>query len=54
LIVQPTLEDAEGFSKEELAPYIRDVSVLNDKVSDAKAKARIQSFISYFRAVFYL
>jgi terminase, large subunit len=38
LIVQPTLEDAEGFSKEELAPYIRDVSVLNDKVSDAKAK----------------
>lgn len=38
LIVQPTVEDAEGFSKEELAPYLRDVECLQGLVSDAKAK----------------
>lgn len=38
LIVQPTIEDAEGYSKEELTPYIRDVECLSNIVADAKAK----------------
>lgn len=38
LLVQPTIEDGEGYSKEELAPYLRDVECLRDLVSDAKAK----------------
>lgn len=38
LMVQPTIEDAEGYSKEEINPFIRDVEVLNALVSDAKAK----------------
>lgn len=38
LLVQPTVEDAEGYSKEELAPFIRDVPALNGLISDAKMK----------------
>ncbi len=38
LLVQPTLEDAQGYSKEELAPMFEDVPVLRGLVSDAKAK----------------
>ncbi|MGZ3742721.1 MAG: phage terminase large subunit family protein [Pseudobdellovibrionaceae bacterium] len=45
LIVQPTIEDAEGFSKEELAPYIRDVKVLGNIVTDAKAKDGTNSIL---------
>ncbi len=30
MIVQPTIEDAEGYSKEEIAPMIRDVPVLRE------------------------
>lgn len=38
MVVQPTVEDAEGYSKEEIAPMIRDTPVLQGVVSDAKAK----------------
>lgn len=35
LVVQPTVEDAEGYSKEEIAPMLRDVPVLAGLVTDA-------------------
>lgn len=38
LMVQPTDDDAEGWSKEELAPMIRDTPVVKDRVSDVKSK----------------
>lgn len=38
MLVQPTLDDAQGYSKEEIAPMIRDTPVLAGLVSDAKAK----------------
>lgn len=38
MVVQPTVEDAEGYSKEEIAPMIDDVPCLRGLVSDAKAK----------------
>ncbi len=38
LLLQPTLEMAEAFSKDRLAPMIRDTSVLSERVGDAKAK----------------
>lgn len=38
LLLQPTLEMAEAYSKDRLAPMIRDTPVLSEKVGDAKAK----------------
>jgi phage terminase large subunit GpA-like protein len=38
MLVQPTDIDAEGYSKEEVSPMIRDTPVLQALVSDAKAK----------------
>ncbi len=38
LIVQPTVEDAQGHSKDELAPMLRDTPVLAGLVSDPKSK----------------
>lgn len=38
MIVQPTEDDAEGYSKEEIAPMLRDVPVLQGLVRDAVAK----------------
>jgi len=38
LLLQPTLEMAQAFSKDRLAPMIRDTKVLNGKVKDSKAK----------------
>lgn len=38
MIVQPTIEDAEGYSKEEIAPMIEDVPCLKGLVSDAKTR----------------
>lgn len=32
MVVQPTVEDAEGYSKEEIAPMVRDVPVLTDLI----------------------
>lgn len=39
MLVQPTIEDAEGYSKEEIAPMLRDTPVLHGLVSDAKSKS---------------
>lgn len=38
MVVQPTIEDAEGYSKEEIAPMIRDTPVLRNLVADAKSR----------------
>ncbi len=38
LMVQPTVEDSQGFSKDEIAPMIRDTPVLNQLVSDPKSR----------------
>lgn len=38
MLVQPTIEDAEGYSKEEIAPMIRDTPVLQGLISEAKSK----------------
>lgn len=38
MIVQPTIEDAQGYSKEEIAPMLRDTPCLRGVVSEAKAK----------------
>ena len=38
MIVQPTIEDAQGYSKEEIAPMLRDTPCLAGLVSEAKAK----------------
>ena len=38
MVVQPTIEDATGYSKEEVAPMLRDTPCLQGLVSDPKAK----------------
>lgn len=38
LLLQPTLEMAEAFSKDRLAPMLRDTPALKNKVGDVKAK----------------
>lgn len=38
MMVQPTIQDAEGFSQEEIAPMIRDVPVLSGLVADSRAR----------------
>ena len=38
MVVQPTIEDAEGYSKEEVAPMLRDTPVLAGLVSEAKSR----------------
>lgn len=38
LLLQPTLEMAEAWSKDRLAPMIRDTSALADKIADPKAR----------------
>ena len=38
MVVQPTIEDATGYSKEEIAPMIRDTKCLKGLVNDAKSK----------------
>ena len=38
MIVQPTIEDAQGYSKEEIAPMLRDTPCLRGVVSEAKSK----------------
>lgn len=38
MVVQPTIEDAEGYSKEEIAPMLRDCPALAVVVPEAKAK----------------
>lgn len=38
LVVQPTIDDAQGYSKEEIAPMIRDVPCIHDLVSESKSR----------------
>ena len=38
MVVQPTVEDAEGYSKDEIAPMLRDTPILRELVSEPKAK----------------
>lgn len=38
MVVQPTVEDAEGYSKEEVAPMIRDTAVINRLVAETKSR----------------
>lgn len=38
LVVEPTITMAQDFSKERLAPMIRDTQVLQEKINEAKAK----------------
>lgn len=45
LVVQPTVEDAEGYSKEEIAPMIRDVEVLAGLVSETSVKTSAQTIL---------
>lgn len=45
LVVQPTVEDAEGYSKEEIAPMLRDCEVLAGKVKEATAKSSAQTIL---------
>lgn len=38
LVVQPTIDDAQGYSKDEIAPMIRDCPCLDGRVADAKSR----------------
>ena len=38
LVVQPTIEDAQGYSKDEIAPMVRDTPVLRPLVADARTR----------------
>lgn len=46
LVVQPTVEDAAGYSKEEIAPMIRDVEVLARIVGEPTAKTSEQTILA--------
>jgi phage terminase large subunit GpA-like protein len=45
LVVQPTVEDAQGYSKEEIAPMLRDCEVLADIVQEPTAKVSEQTIL---------
>jgi phage terminase large subunit GpA-like protein len=45
LAVQPTVEDAEGYSKEEIAPLLRDCKVLHGLVKESSAKKSAQTIL---------
>ena len=38
LVVQPTVDDAQGYSKDEIAPMLRDTKVLQGLVAEAKSR----------------
>lgn len=46
MVVQPTIEDAEGYSKEEIAPMLRDTTALRGLVADAKSKDSNNTILS--------
>lgn len=46
MVVQPTIEDAEGYSKEEIAPMLRDTPALRGLVSEAKSKDSNNTILS--------
>ena len=45
LVVQPTVEDAEDYSKTEVAPMLRDTPVLAEIAGDLKAKESNQTIL---------
>ena len=45
MVVQPTLADAQGYSKEEIAPMLRDVPVLKDIVQVQKTRRTGQTIL---------
>ena len=45
LVVQPTVEDAQGYSKEEIAPMLRDCKVLRQLVKQPTAKISEQTIL---------
>lgn len=45
LVVQPTVEDAEGYSKEEIAPMLRDCQVLAGLVQESSVKTSAQTIL---------
>lgn len=45
LVVQPTIEDAEGYSKEEVAPMLRDCEALHGLVKERKGKAPAETIL---------
>ena len=45
MVVQPTVEDAEGFSKEEIAPMLRDCDALAALVKEPTAKISAQTIL---------
>lgn len=45
LVVQPSIEDAEGYSKEEIAPMLRDVPVLAGLVQESSVKTSAQTIL---------
>lgn len=45
LVVQPSIEDAEGYSKEEIAPMLRDVEVLAGLVKEGSVKTSAQTIL---------
>lgn len=46
MVVQPTIEDAEGYSKEEIAPMLRDTKALQSLVADAKSRDSNNTILS--------
>lgn len=45
MVVQPTLPDAKGYSKEEIAPLIRDVPVLTDRFAAFRNTLLLMRFV---------
>lgn len=45
MVVQPTVEDAEGYSKEEIAPMLRDCPALAGLVRERKGKSAAQTIL---------
>jgi len=45
MVVQPTVEDAEGYSKDEIAPMLRDTPVLHNLVAESKAKVSTNTIL---------
>ena len=50
MVIQPTIDMAEKFSKEKLSPMLRDTPVLADRINEKSATAVTQSCKRYFRA----
>ncbi len=46
MVVQPTVEDAQGYSKEEIAPMLRDCKVLTEIVDEQKSKTSSSTILS--------